>query len=302
MNSNEISLFISKGLKRLPHAEGIARRYNRRRHEAIEREIRPLCEKVQKSLIDAVPAVRSETRNDGPIWVFWWQGEIAAPRVVRVCIETMREHGANRDVVIITKDNIREYCNLPDYIYEKVDNHNITLTHLSDIVRFNLLHNHGGLWMDATLYVANSLNNDRCFDSFYTCSGFDDPTNFFVTEGKWTGFFMGGSADEPLFQFMNSFFLCYWKANSELIDYFLIDYVLRYAYEHRIGSLWNWTKAQTGKDNPKLFDLASLMVKEFDLTVWERLTSDTCVFKLSWKKPKSFPRGSFGDVLINQFA
>lgn len=302
MNSNEFSLFIGKGLKRVPYAEGLARRYNRRRHERIERQIRPLCEQVQKKLIDTAPGKHSETRNDGPIWVFWWQGEHAAPRVVRVCVETMRRHAANRDVVIITKDNIREYCNLPDYIYEKVDNHSITLTHFSDIVRFNLLHHHGGLWMDATLYVANALNEDRCFGSFYTCSGFDDPTHFFVTEGKWTGFFIGGSADESLFAFMNSFFLCYWKTNSELIDYFLIDYALRYAYEHRIGSLWNWVRTQNGKDDPKLFDLAPLLAKEYDLTVWERLTSDTSVFKLSWKKPTSFPRDSFGDALINKFA
>lgn len=301
MNSNEISLFISKGLKRVPYAEGLARRYNKRRHERIERQIRPLCEQVQNNLIDTAPGKHSEMRNDGPIWVFWWQGEYATPRVIRVCIETMRRHATNRDVVIITKDNIRDYCNLPDYIYEKVDNRNITLTHLSDIIRFNLLHHHGGLWMDATLYVANALNEDRCFGAFYTCSGFDDPTQFFVTEGKWTGFFIGGSADEPLFEFMNSFFLSYWNKNSELIDYFLIDYALRYAYEHQIGSLWNWVKAQSGKDDPQLFNLAPLIAKEYDPSVWKRLTSDTCVFKLSWKKPKSFPTGSFGDVLINTF-
>lgn len=294
MNNNS-KLLLAKILKRMPCARGYARKFNESRHRAIESFIYPWCVKAE----DALPNTGVvEKSNNGPVWVSWWQGVEQAPAVVQACIASMRRHCGARDVVVITRDNVREYADLPFYIYEKLDSGAISLTHFSDILRFNLLRRHGGLWMDSTLYAAKDLDMSRCFGEFFTCSGYADPTGFFVTKGKWTGFFIGGSADERLFAFMDTFFLQYWKDNDTLIDYFLIDYVLRYAYDHRIGSLRAWADTQAGKDDPQLFGLEGIVSKMFDVVVWQRLTADTAIFKLSWKKPRTFPAGSFGEYIL----
>lgn len=292
----KMTLIMAKVLRRMPGCSAFSRKFNGYRHEVIMRRIWTLCDTVAQG-IRAVQKVGTSA-NDGPIWILWWQGLEHAPAVVRACVTSIRERCGGRDVIVITRDNVREYADLPDYIYDKLDAGAMTLTHFSDILRFNLLHRHSGLWMDATLYAAKTLDAQRCFGAFFTCSGYADPTGFFVSEGKWTGFFIGGSADEPLFSFMDAFFRQYWKGHDALVDYFLIDYVLRYAYDHNIGSLRTWADTQSGKDNSQLFGLEGLVSRKFDPTVWECLTADTAVFKLSWKKPKAFPSGSFGEYVL----
>lgn len=51
---------------------------------------------------------------------------------------------------------------------------------------------------------------------------------------------------------------------------------------------------------PELFDLAPVIRDSFDSNVWKRLTEHTDAFKLSWKKPSSYPEGSFGGRLVKE--
>ena len=101
---------------------------------------------------------------------------------------------------------------------------------------------------------------------------------------------------------MDRFFALYWEQNDSLADYFLIDYALDYAYRNRIGSLKTWCEGERGKDNPELFDLAPVICDSFDSNVLKRLTERTDVFKLSWKKPASYPKDSFGDRLVREMS
>ncbi|MEK0211194.1 capsular polysaccharide synthesis protein [Bifidobacterium mongoliense] len=296
--SMNIPFTIAKILKRIPLVAPLARKFNTNRHEAIGNRISALCSKVENEQTDVPQPL---ALNDGPIWVLWWQGEERAPQVVKACIASIRKHAGDRSTIVITQDNVRKYAQLPDYIYTKLDAGSITLTHFSDILRFNLLRYHGGLWMDATLFVTKPLNTARYFGAFFTCSGYPDPSYFFVTKGQWTGFFIGGSRNEPLFAFMDDFFRLYWQENDKLIDYFLIDYVLDYARTHRIGSLADWVDREKGKDNPELFGLASRIAQPYDPMVWKELSQNTGVYKLSWKKPSHYPEHSFGDILLSPY-
>lgn len=295
MDMNDVSLLFAKMLKRVPGANRFACKYNMHRHEKLMQRIE--ANALQAFELSSVAGENSV--NNGPIWVFWWQGIDNAPSRVKACISSIRRNSNGRQVIVITQSNVHEYTSLPDYIFSKLADGNITLTHFSDILRFNLLHLHGGMWMDATLYVAKPLTSIRYSGSFFTCSGYSDPTFFNVSDGKWTGFFIGGSKNESLFAFMNQFFLDYWKNNDQLIDYFLIDYALEYAYDHEIGSLRSWCENERGQDNPALFELAPIVSEPFDEEKWLELTEKTDVFKLSWKKPASYPDGSFGDYLIS---
>jgi hypothetical protein len=58
----------------------------------------------------------------------------------------------------------------------------MTVTHFSDILRFNLLKNNGGLWLDATIFV-NKPIPEKYFTPIFTCSGFPDKDYFFVARG-----------------------------------------------------------------------------------------------------------------------
>ena len=213
MDMNDVSLLFAKMLKRVPGANRFACKYNMHRHEKLMQRIE--ANALQAFELSSVAGENSV--NNGPIWVFWWQGIDNAPSRVKACISSIRRNSNGRQVIVITQSNVHEYTSLPDYIFSKLADGNITLTHFSDILRFNLLHLHGGMRMDATLYVAKPLTSIRYSGSFFTCSGYSDPTFFNVSDGKWTGFFIGGSKNESLFAFMNQFFLDYWKNNDSLL-------------------------------------------------------------------------------------
>lgn len=273
-------LITAKVLKRVPGLKRAARQYNNWRHSVIERKLTPLFEKAERECTRVSANNQEINTQPETIWLFWWQGLDNAPDLVRYCVNTINTHAGHRRVIVIDKNNIHEYATLPRQIFDLVDSGAITLTHLSDLLRFNLLHNYGGLWMDSTLLCTNSLDAIHT-ETLFTCSGFYDSTWFNVSRGRWTGFFIGGPADNPLFRFMDSFFAIYWKTNVELIDYFLIDYALNYAWKRNIGGFHEACIRNEG-NQPHLFDLH--LNQSLNSCQWRNLIASTIVFKLSYKK------------------
>lgn len=144
-----------------------------------------------------------ETKNSEKIWLFWWQGYDKMPPIVSSCIKSVQRHSNGHEVVLITHNNLKDYTDISDALWNKFYNGSITITHFSDIARFNLLKNHGGLWVDATMFCTDDFN-DEYFKSLYSSGGYHNTDPKFV-DGRWTSFLIGGKANNALFEFMNSF-------------------------------------------------------------------------------------------------
>lgn len=56
------------------------------------------------------PLPPTHIHSDEPerIFVFWWQGTDGLPDIVRICINSIKQNSNGREVVMITKDNIRK--------------------------------------------------------------------------------------------------------------------------------------------------------------------------------------------------
>lgn len=280
-NTNSNTLSVAKILRKL-RLKNVSRYFNTRRHKRITTALSEIFEETYKS----TPADTSKRLDRGLsnyVWVFWFQGENQMPSLVRQCYMSLKKQMADKQIILITKDNIKEYCTFPSYIFEKYEDGKITITHLSDILRFDLLSHYGGLYTDATVFWTGRLN-ERDYECFYTCGGYSDEYYFNVAKGRWTGFLIGGSNDNPLFSFMYDFFLEYWKKENELIDYFLIDYALNYAYKQNIGGFQTYVDNVAKKNNPNLFKLMEIRNEKFRDNVYKQLTADTIAFKMSYKK------------------
>lgn len=223
----------------------------------------------------------TEKGNSKTIWLFWWQGVDSMPSIVKSCVNSVKKHSNGKKVVLITKDNFFDYTNISSNILKKFDDGAITLTHLSDILRFNLLYNYGGLWIDATVYCTGEIG-DSYFGDLYTSGGYYGTDPKFV-DGKWTGFLIGGNSKNELFRFMNDFFESYWENNDHLIQYFLIDYGLEYAYKNNIGGFMDYVDNKALNNNPNLFELAPLLNDRYDKNIFNELKLNTIMFKLSYK-------------------
>lgn len=291
---NNISFDVARLLQRIKFLRYISYRFNIYRHK---RNIEKLSPYFSSSInIVRKKSINSHRDNHKIVWLFWWQGKEKMPLLVQKCYSSVFENKGNYKVILITKDNIRNYATLPEFIYLKVQNGQITLTHFSDILRFNLLSNYGGLWLDSTIFVTESLDNIK-INQLVTFSGYGSNNAFNIALGRWTGFAIGGRAGEELFDFMNNFFVDYWKRNEKLQDYFLIDYALNYAWENNLSDFQECSKRNKFAQ-PNLFRLEPFLNKPYLDSTANRLKSNTFIFKLSNRKRinKSNPSNFFNNL------
>ena len=231
---------------------------------------------------------------ESPIWVCWWDGEEAMPPLVKACYNSIKRHAGKHPVKLITKFNFREFVSIPEYILEKVEKKIMTLTHFSNILRVNLLHDHGGIWLDSTILVLKDIALDHL--PFYTLKTTNKTYNvshiplqghlYKFTEKKvplvnnWSGFLLAGAKNSIVFAYMRDILYVYWKDHNDQIDYLLYDYTIAFGY----GNIPCIKKIM---DNVLCIDydknaLEKIMNSEYSKEQFEQY-SET-FYKLTWKK------------------
>ena len=219
---------------------------------------------------------------DSPMWICWFQGEKNMPPVVRGCYNSVKQYAGLHPVNLITIDNYMEYVNIPQYIITKLENKEISYTHFSDIIRNNLLADHGGIWLDATIYLTDELKGwDK---PFYTIKQNLPDDHVYVSGYRWTGFCMGGVKGNLLNSFVKDFFNVYHQREKGLIDYLLIDYIIAQGYNH-IPSIKELI------DNipyscPDLYYMQSKMALSVNDDELAKVCQRTSIFKLNWRVEK----------------
>lgn len=290
--TNRISFDFAKLLRRIPINNDIKKAFNKKRHNAINNFLYPIFNEAE-----AMPKSANKTSKNDNVWVFWWQGKDNMPEIVKYCFDSISRNYCSKKIILVTKDNFKKYTDISKNIIVLLKKGKITLTHFSDILRFNLLKNHGGLWIDATVFVSSKID-PMSFNTFFTCSGYQDDDAFFVTNGNWCGFLIGGDVNNELFSFMNNFFELYWRFHNKQVDYFLIDYALNYAWKKNIGNFKNYTSYYEGKKNPNLFVLQGILNEKFQKGKWEKIDFNTNMYKLSYKKRIKEDKGTYYDVIV----
>lgn len=231
-----------------------------------------------------------------PIWICWYQGETNMPPIVKACVNSIKKYANKHPIYIITSDNIATYIQLPNHILKKVENKQISLTHFSDIIRNNLLAQCGGIWLDATIYLTDKLREWN--KPFYSLKQNNPNDHTYVTEYKWTGFCMGGSKGNIVNTFVSDFFNEYHKRESDLLDYFLIDYIIAVGYRN-IPSIKKLID-DIPPSNPSLYYLLQNLNQVYNPTEFERIKQNTHIFKITWKlKNKEYLVNSYYQKIIN---
>ena len=181
----------------------------------------------EASEVEALP-----TKNDGPIWIMWWQGlNDETDPLIKACIESIIRHKSNRRVIILTKDNYQTYVTLPPKVQSLLNAEKITLTHFSDYLRFYLLYNYGGVWLDASIYLSKDIDSTLADYDFYSISRTRTPSSSAFSK-HWSAFFLAGTKGNPLFKYWLDCFSAYWSTATGLVDYFLVDLIIYIGYTH----------------------------------------------------------------------
>lgn len=167
-------------------------------------------------------------------WIMWWQGlqDENTPLIIERNIKRLQKLFGEKNVIIITKYNFKEYTHISDNIIKKLEDGKISFTNWSDIVRFNLLRENGGYWIDSTVVISEHflkfLHENRNNNFFTLCDIQKDYHN--ISYSQWTGWLMGGKAHFGLFEYASYFYEMYFNYHDYIIDYFLIDDIIAHYY------------------------------------------------------------------------
>lgn len=219
------------------------------------------------------------------VWYCWLQGENNLPSIIKSCYQSVLDNFKNYDVVFISEHNFQDYVNISSHILDKYHSGIISKAHFSDILRFHLLFEHGGVWVDSTLYFGRELSiiND-C--EFFTLRSNIYPKGSF-TLGKWSCSFMKLNKKNRLSKVMIDFYDFYWQKNNIIIDYFILDYCLLFLYKQK-KSFYNSLKAIPITGDMRFF-LIAVLNKKVNGKINEALSRDCYqIYKLTYKIPSKF--------------
>lgn len=209
------------------------------------------------------------------IWTLWWQGETNAPKTVQITLERMKKV-AERNAykcVVLDQENIRNYVNIPEFVYEKLEREMISLQFFSDIVRLCLLAEYGGIWFDSTLFLHEEIDLSVFETEFTTIkitnAGEEIKNN--ISRCRWTGFCLSATPSSRYVIFLRDFLLNYTAKNNFLIEYFLIDYAIYLLYEEDKEFKRVIDDMPLAIDNDNLFFFNHHGTEMFDAEKWQKL-------------------------------
>lgn len=232
-------------------------------------------------------SISNEKISEPKIWVFWGQGEENMPPLVRACYKQLTHY--NDNVTLVTIKNIKEYIDIPAIIYEKAHKGVISWAHFSDITRNTLLTKHGGLWIDATVWVSGEIPINKISQlDFFSANGkiptSSRSTSFWTSfEYNWSTWCMWSkSADNRLFAFVSEMLISIAEREKQWPDYVIQDYLIYYAYKNIPGieEMLAQSVAIPCRNRNKL---AEMMNDKFDEKRYKELIENDFVFKLSYR-------------------
>jgi hypothetical protein len=90
------------------------------------------------------------------LWTYWDDPD-KLPKSVQMCMESWSKYNPNYEIKLLTKKNYSEYVDIPNRITES-PNFNDFPARFADLVRINVLAKYGGVWIDSTTLLKESLD------------------------------------------------------------------------------------------------------------------------------------------------
>ncbi len=251
------------------------------------RAIRRFLDGEIKEAAQAARALPEPKREEGPlpVWALWWDGEENAPPCVKLALNSQRKYFSGPDYAyrVLTKENYEQFVQIDPAVRTRFEKEEMSLTHFSDVLRCELLHRHGGLWIDATVYMTGPLERDRLAGGFYTVHKTTYPENLraMIPAGRWACYLLRCRPGDPLMAFLRLGYQAYWRKYSDVTDYYLLDEMIDAAY--RLVPAVQREIDSVPVNNERVFDLYALRNEAYTSKKVEPVLRANRLHKLSYK-------------------
>ena len=259
----------------------------------------------EAQLVDSSNEKEEETTEFPKIiWTMWQQGEAQMPETVQASMKTIKDFAKRNDCefYLLTDENLADFINIPIDITEKYKKKELSAAHYSDIIRFSLLYQYGGIWMDATLFVSPYATLEMFEGDFFTLNHPPlQPEKMERTVGdfKWAGFFLAGKKGKPYFKHIRDLYLYYVRKYPVFIHYLMMDYFILSEYkcnpyfENLVDRLPILAPAE------RVWFLRDHAHDLFEEKEWEEVLKTTPILKTTYKiKKEEVLPGSYLDQLL----
>lgn len=202
--------------------------YRKAIYRSTEKILKPVLE--DNSKIKITPKKKLEKI---PVWVCWYQGEDKMPELVKMCFcQLQRMVPDSAEVHLITLKNYQEYVDIPQALIEKFERNIISYAFFSDILRYFLVLNYGGMWIDSTIYVSSPILEEQLNAQYYTMKMHRELCPHEACEGLWTNFCFAAQAGSELCAFVCKALCFFGGKNYPIPDYVFLDYILMAGYNN----------------------------------------------------------------------
>ena len=216
--------------------------------------------------------------HSNKVWVCWLQGLEEAPEIVKKCYQSLLDNLDDREIVLLTSENYKDWVTFPKHIQEKIDNGTITRTHMTDFLRLELLEHYGGTWIDATVFcsgknIPSFIWNSDFFIYQIMKPGLDGHSQ------RISNWMITACTGNPILRLTRALLYEYWKKNTKMADYFLFHDFFELAIE---AYPEEWKKV-IPCSNAAPHILLLRLFEPCDARVWDAVRGMTPFHKLSYK-------------------
>lgn len=193
--------------------------------------LRKLRKKYRASISDFQAKAKPEThKRSNKVWVCWFQGMDSAPALVQQCYRSLQENLTDREIILVTEENYRDFVTFPEHIQKKIESGTISKTHMSDLLRLELLIRYGGTWIDATVFCSGKNISAYMLDSdLFLFQNLKPGLDGHCTcISSW---FITACTNHPILLLTRHLLYLYWRRHKTMVDYFLLHDFFQLAIE-----------------------------------------------------------------------
>jgi len=246
-------------------------------------------------------------------WQYWHQGvnENTSKMVVQ-CLHSVEKHSNGYEIILLTKETVNDYVELPDFVFEKFGKNGFNLAQLTNLLRLYLLSAYGGVWLDATIYLTKPIDERMLNEDFFAfqrskIQPFDakifqnfDPLYFSWSPKFWAGMlnaFMIAKPNNKIIDDLLSIHLEYWRKETKVGHYFFFQILF-----NRMMMCYEWQHLNCeimGDTDCHKLQIVSL--EKFDQQLFDEITTHSNIHKLTYRFDKfnQIPEGSFFDFIAS---
>lgn len=164
------------------------------------------------------------------LFLFWWDGFDSAPEIVKLCVKSVIKNYPDYNIILLDKTNLKEYLPEDDIVFQAYMKGKTIIQNFTDYLRFYLMYNYGGYWIDSTLFFLKRFPLDEVIgDEDFGSIGFSTLSRCFYVDGigtKWCDFFYGARKHAPICKAFLECFQRYYSKYNFPFDYFMMDCIL----------------------------------------------------------------------------